>query len=82
MPDPGPTRTYSHCDGSGCVLITGVYADTLVLLRRHPGLNAAALAREAGCTGTAMANRLVFLARFGLARGRKHGRERIWEAVA
>lgn len=74
-------RQCPTCRGTGHIEITGVYAETLALLRRHPGLNAAQLARMAPCKGTAMANRLAALEAFGLARGVPYGRQRLWEAV-
>jgi len=70
-----------HCRGSGRVELTGVYADTLALLRRQrEPLNGAALARLAGCSNEAMCNRLRAIERHGLAKSRRHGREAIWTA--
>lgn len=74
-------RPCPTCGGRGKVGVTGVYAETLDILRRHPRLNAAQLARLTACSGQAMANRLVALERMGLTRGRRCGRQRIWEAV-
>ena len=67
-----------HCYGTGSVELTGVYAETLGLLIRHPGLNGAALAAKAGCKATAMNNRLTALERHGVATGKRHGREIFW----
>ncbi len=67
-----------HCKGFGTVELTGVYAETLSLVRQRPGLNGAALAARAGCNATAMNNRLTALAKHGLVAGVKFGREIKW----
>jgi Mn-dependent DtxR family transcriptional regulator len=77
-----PSIPCPHCRGTGLVELTGVYADTLLLLRAQSGeVNGADLARLAGVKGEAMANRLVRLERLGLAVGRRYGRERLWKAM-
>lgn len=68
----------THCGGTGSIELTGVYAETLGLLIRKPGLHGAALAKLAGCTGEAMCNRLKALERQGLAVGKRHGRKTLW----
>jgi hypothetical protein len=68
----------THCEGTGSVELTGIYADTLALLIRCPGLNGAELAKIAGCKPTAMNNRLIGLEVKGVARGERYGREIKW----
>ncbi len=71
-----------HCGGEGWVALTGVYADTLVLIREQKeALNGAELARLAGVKETAMNNRLVALEGFGLIEAERYGRERRWYAI-
>jgi len=76
-----------HCNGTGKIELTGVYADTLKLLKaetaRRAGssVNGAMLGRVAGCGGTAMCNRLMALQKLGFAKSVAYGRERLWEAV-
>lgn len=67
-----------HCQGFGTVELTGVYAETLRLVRQRPGLNGAALATRAGCNATAMNNRLTALAKHDLVVGVKFGRQIKW----
>jgi hypothetical protein len=72
----------TRCAGSGTILLTGVYAETLDLLRHQPvPLSGADLGRLADCSGPAMVNRLAVLERLGLARGERCGRKRMWTAV-
>ena len=67
------------CRGSGRIPLTGIYAQTLALLRRcHGEVTAASLARQDGCKATAMNNRLAALERFGLATSRRFGRLRLF----
>lgn len=70
------------CGGTGRVMLTGVYADTLALLRkqRQP-LNGKQLSELDGCSNEAMCNRLRAIERYGLARSVRHGRERRWTAA-
>lgn len=68
----------THCQGTGTIQLTGVYAETLTLLISHPGLNGAALAKLAKCKATAMNNRLKALERHGVATGKRFGREIVW----
>jgi hypothetical protein len=71
-----------HCGGAGRLELTGVYAETLDLLRRQQAeVNGAQLAKLAGCTNMAMCNRLVALERNGLATSRRYGQQRLWKAV-
>lgn len=71
----------SRCRGKGFVALTGVYADTLALVKRNPGLNGAQLAELAGCKATAMNNRLRALEDRGLASGEQYGRQTIWTST-
>lgn len=78
---PTPRVKCPHCQGAGTVELTGVYAETLAILKRHSGhppLNGAALAVIAGCEPTAMNNRLKALEKHGLAIGQRFGREIKW----
>jgi hypothetical protein len=68
-----------HCEGTGSVELSGVYAETLGILIGHPDLNGAALAELAHCKPTAMNNRLKALERHGVAIGKRFGREIIWK---
>ena len=72
----------SHCDGEGFVELTGIYAETLSLLRGVPAnLNGAELAKLANCKPTAMNNRLAWLEGQGLAERTRHGKESLWKAT-
>jgi hypothetical protein len=74
-------RCCPTCGGSGEVEVTGIYADTLLLLRRQKGeVSGADLARLDGCNATAMNNRLAALERLGLATSRRYGRQRLFRA--
>lgn len=68
----------THCNGTGAIELTGVYAETLILVISNPGLNGAALAKLAGCKATAMNNRLNALERHGVAEGKQFGRSILW----
>lgn len=71
-----------HCKGKGVVELTGVYAETLAMLRSTSGpITGASLARESGCKATAMNNRLAVLERLGYASSERHGRERRFRAI-
>jgi hypothetical protein len=76
-----PSVTCLCCRGTGRVPLTGVYADTLDLLRRSGEVCGAALARAAGCKPSAMNNRLAALERPGLAVSRRYGRLRLFRAA-
>jgi len=68
-----------HCSGKGDVELTGVYADTIALLRRQKKeVTGAELAAVVQCKATAMNNRLATLERFGLAVSRRYGRKRLY----
>ena len=69
------------CGGTGTIELTGVYAETLALLRSSGEISGAALARTAGVKPTAMNNRLAVLAKHGLARSRPYGRQRLYKAI-
>jgi len=68
----------THCQGTGTIELTGVYAETLSILIRNPGLNGAALAKIARCKDTAMNNRLKALECHGVATGKRYGRQILW----
>ena len=71
-----------HCCGKGCIPLTGVYADTLALLRAQPDeVTGIDMARLDGCTGPAMNNRLAVLEGYGLVASRRYGRKRLYRAV-
>ena len=73
-------RRCSCCNGTGRVLLTGVYAETLALLRHQDGeVTGADLARLIGCKKTAMNNRLAALEKHGLATSRRWGRKRLYK---
>jgi hypothetical protein len=68
-----------RCHGTGSIELTGIYRDTLELLRSQKGeCTGAQLARISGCKGTAMNNRLAALERHGLAVSRRYGREKLF----
>lgn len=70
-----------HCGGHGPRKLTGIYAETLELLRQASGeIHGAALAAKAGCPATAMNNRLARLEELGLATSRRYGRQRLFRA--
>jgi len=72
----------SHCKGSGKREVTGVYADTLLLLRRRKDeVTGADLATVCGCKATAANNRLAALEHLGLAVSRRYGRKRLYRAT-
>ncbi len=68
------------CGGTGRVELTGRYAETLKKLRGCGEITGAELARRDGCNATAMNNRLAALERHGLARSRRFGRQRLYQA--
>jgi hypothetical protein len=70
-----------YCAGSGRVKLAAVYSKTLELLKKHPGLNGAQLAKLAKCKPAAMANRLVAIEKHGLARSQRSGVEKKWTAI-
>ncbi len=69
------------CQGTGRVELTGVYAETLDMLRTTGEAHAARLAHAAGCRATAMNQRLAALERLGAAASRRFGRLRLFRAV-
>ncbi len=74
-------RQCSQCGGSGYVTMTGVFADTLALLKKQSGeVTAAQLALVARCKATAMSNRLAALERMGFVSSRRYGRLRLFHA--
>lgn len=77
-----PFIACSHCSGEGWIPLTGVYAETLALLKKQKHeINGADFARLAKVNPTAMNNRLVALEGYGLAEGRRYGGTRLWKAV-
>lgn len=78
--DAEPVVPCSHCAGEGWIVLTGVYADTLTLLKKQKKeLSGVELAGIAKVNPTAMNNRLVALEGYGLATGRRYGRYRLWK---
>lgn len=74
--------TCGHCLGTGHIELSGVYAETLSLLRRQKDeVTGADLAKIDGCKATAMNNRLAMLENHGLATSRRYGRMRLYKAV-
>lgn len=72
----------SHCDGVGKIELTGVYAETLALLKKQSKpINAAELARGTDVNLTAMANRLAWLGEKGLATFKHYGQMKLWSAT-
>ena len=72
-------RKCPHCNGSGLVEVTGVYAETFILLRSSATrVTGAELAKRAGCKATAMNNRLAMLEKFGLCSSVRWGRKRFY----
>jgi hypothetical protein len=71
-----------QCGGHGHVELSGVYSDTLDLLRRqNTPLSGSALSKLAGCSNESMCNRLRAIERHGLARSKRSGKERLWTAA-
>jgi hypothetical protein len=70
------------CSGTGRVEFTGVFADTLTLLRkqRRP-ITPTAMATIDGCKVTAMCNRLEALERLGFAKSHRYGRTGVFTAI-
>lgn len=71
----------SHCSGEGYIELTGVYAETLALVRaQSAALNGVELARLAKCNPTAMNNRLCWLESQGLIKRIRYGSKSLWSA--
>ena len=79
----------SCCNGKGTILLTGVYAETLKILRRlcrkpprHGGYCVANVHQDLfGCNATALNNRLDYLEKQGFAKSYKFGRQRRFVAL-
>lgn len=73
------------CHGTGMIVVTGVYAETLHGLRRRCSRGGFVVAnRDAawfGCKATALNNRLAWLEAHGLAKSERFGRQRRFFAV-
>ena len=73
-----------YCDGNGDVLLTGVYADTLQVLRRMTRRHGYVVSNRDStafkCKPTALNNRLVVLEQYGLATSERYGRQRRFRA--
>jgi hypothetical protein len=76
-----PVIKCRHCGGRGEIALTGVYAETLQLVKKNPRLNGAQLAAIAGCKPTAMNNRLARLQLYGMLDSQLYGRSILWTAV-
>jgi Mn-dependent DtxR family transcriptional regulator len=71
-----------RCRGSGQIPLTGVYAETLALLKRQRReASGADLARLDGCSGPAMCNRLARMEHLGLVVSRRYGHLRLYRAT-
>lgn len=71
------------CNATGLVSLTGIYLDTLLLLRKQrKPITGAAFALVAGCKPTAMNNRLAMLEKYKLVKSERYGRMRLYAAVA
>lgn len=78
----GDVVSCSQCDGEGLIALTGIFAETVTLLRQEQtAINGADLARKHGVNPTAMNNRLVWLEARGLAQRQRYGRESRWLAI-
>lgn len=77
-----PEYQCSHCNGTGKIPLTGIYADTLEILQ-HLTVEASGvdLAAIDGCKPTAMNNRLAALERMGFATSRRYGKVRLFKAA-
>lgn len=73
------TKTCRCCGGTGREEVTGLYAETYWLLKKHAPCSGAELARVDGCKPTAMNNRLSVLEQHGLVTSHKSGRRRVFE---
>lgn len=73
--------TCTRCNGDGAIELTGVFAETLVLLRKQKKeVGTTVLADAAKVKIPAMNNRLAWLESHGLATSRKFGQQRLWTA--
>ena len=70
----------SHCQGTGRTKLTGVYAETLKVIRRLKKTIGYVVANQHadlfGCNPTALSNRLAYLHRHGLIDCEIFGRQR------
>lgn len=68
------------CEGRGQIPLTGVYLETLKILRRLTRKGSKVVsnkhATKFGCRATALNNRLARLEELGLAQSERYGRER------
>jgi hypothetical protein len=76
--------TCPHCNGSGEIELTGVYAETLQTLRKlckKQGRQVIAHqdAKHFGCEPTALSNRLRWLEDHDLAQSTRHGKIRMYQ---
>ena len=70
------------CDGSGRIPLTGVYAETLMLLRKHgKEMTGSDFARLIDIERTAACNRLARLEAMGFVKSRRYGSKRLYTAV-
>lgn len=73
--------TCSRCGGAGAIEITGVFAETLTLLRAQTAaVNGVEMAQLADVNPTAMNNRLAWLEAHGLAQSEWYGRSKLYRA--
>lgn len=78
----GDLISCSRCGGAGKIELTGVFAETLTLLRaQSAALSGVEMAQLANVNPTAMNNRLAWLEAHGFARSEWYGRSRLYRAV-
>lgn len=71
-----------HCGGTGKRKLTGIHAETLVLLKKQKlPITGVAMSRIAGCTNEAMCNRLIYLQELGFAKSERFGVSLLWRVV-
>ena len=73
------------CNGKGHTILTGVYAETLTLLRKLTSEKESFIvanqhAEQFGCNPTALNNRLKRLEELGFAKSERYGRQRRYAA--
>lgn len=81
---PGEFTKCNCCGGTGRIRVTGVYAETLCILRRRCHGGGFVVANQDAfrfdCKPTALNNRLAWLERHGFATSSKFGRQRRYVA--
>lgn len=80
-PSRHPSTPCRCCGGTGQIELTGIYFDTLKVLRGLGEFSGADLARYMDVPATAMNNRLARLEELGFATSRRYGRQRLFKAT-